>query len=86
MEGNERYYVHDHKWFAEKTRNTDISTEHIRNTRDEISTKLIKTYLFTCDLPLDPKFEAWMEWTADVQLCQLLCKYRVPYPPLLGAD
>lgn len=35
MAGNESYYVHDLEWFVDKSRNTDISTEHIRNTRDE---------------------------------------------------
>jgi hypothetical protein len=80
MAGNERHYEHDLEWFVERTRNTDISTEHIRNTRDEIITKNVKAYLFTHDLPMDPKFEAWIEWTADAELCQLLCKYRVPHP------
>jgi hypothetical protein len=80
MAGNESYYVHDLEWFVDKSRNTDISTEHIRNTRDEILIKLVKAYLFSSDWPMASKFEAWIEWTADVELCQLLCKYRVPHP------
>jgi hypothetical protein len=77
---NKSYYEHDYEWFVERIRNTDIPIEHIRNTHDEIGIKLIKTYLFTCDLPLDPKFEAWMEWTADAELCQLLCSIECPIP------